>query len=483
MAKLLELENSLLHERIESLAKENAQLKGNEEAAQLTLEIQSLQEQLDAANRRLYGVSSEKRSEKADSAEKKPQMGHGPTPQPDLPMREVHHKLTDEERSCRSCGGHMDEIRGMTDDSLCVSLVRRQFFIQKTMRAKYRCTCGGDMKTAGAGELMIPGGRYTVDVAAHVAEQKYLDHVPLDRQRRSMNRQGLNVSTSALWDQIDALATELEPVYDLLKQYILCADIIGMDETNWYLLDQKPRKTWWAWTLTCPGAVCYEIAPSRSAKTAHALIGDFEGIIVCDGYRAYETLRKLAGEDSLTLALCMAHARRKFVEAEPNYPQCKEAIKLIGQLFAIDRDTDNPALLSGDEKKAAMDARLKERQKRGPPILDALREWAFEQRGLPKSALRKAIDYLLGHWKSLTVFLEEPMVPLDNNASERALRGLVVGRNNHYGSRSERGTRVAAILYSIMETAKQNRIDPHQWVVNAVAMMRAETGVIPLPLA
>ena len=233
--------------------------------------------------------------------------------------------------------------------------------------------------------------------------------------------------------------------------------------------------------MCCPNAVFYGIGPSRSAKAAHNFIGDFDGTIVCDGYKAYETLTKKNSD--LQLALCWAHVRRKFVEAEKNYPVCAEAIELIGQLFAIDRDTDNPALLCGDDKLAAIEARQSARAARAPPILEALKEWALTQRGLPKSGLRKAIDYMLGHWKPLQTFVAAPFVPLDNNATERALRGIVIGRKNHYGSRSERGTKVAAIMYTIMETAKLNGLDPFQWVVDAVYRRKDDPSVTPLPLA
>ena len=121
---------------------------------------------------------------------------------------------------------------------------------------------------------------------------------------------------------------------------------------------------------------------------------------------------------------------------EKNYPQCSVAIDLIGELYEIDRNTKDAALLGGDEKITAMDERLMARKTFAPPILEKLKNWAFSQRGLPKSSLRKAIDYLLRHWKGLTVFWEDPLIPLDNNRTVRALRLVVLGRKNHYGSRS-----------------------------------------------
>ena len=140
---------------------------------------------------------------------------------------------------------------------------------------------------------------------------------------------------------------------------------------------------------------------------------------------------------------------------------------MIGQLFAIDRDTDDPTLLEGDAKLAAIDARHTARSERAPPILDKLRRWSFEQRGLPKSGLRKAIDYTLGHWQGLTTFLEDPFIPLHNNDTERAMRSVVLGRKNHLGSKSQRGTEVAAVLYTLCETAYLNGLAPYKYLVEA----------------
>jgi transposase len=132
--------------------------------------------------------------------------------------------------------------------------------------------------------------------------------------------------------------------------------------------------------------------------------------------------------------------------------------------------------LAGDAKLAACAARMQARQERAPRILAELRGWAKKQRGLPKSSLRIAIDYMLNRWDSLGVFLEDPFVPLDNNATERALRSVALGRKNHYGSRSQRGTEVAALFYSILETAVLNGLDPSQYMVEGT---RALLGGAP----
>lgn len=467
---LMELENRRLHERLAQLVKEIASLTGRADSAQLALELHRLQEQLGRLQGQMFGHSSEKRPAPAasddDQAEKPARRGHGPTPQQELPVARVEVELADDERGCAFCGGELQPIDGMTEDSERITVVRRQFVVEKIQRRKYRCQCGVGLVTAPAPVSHLPGGRYSLEFAAHVAEEKYALHLPLDRQRRAMERLGVQITTQTLWDQLDALAGHLEANYLALREFILGADVVGVDETWWRMMARRAGKRWWVWALTTPNAVWYGVAPSRSAATARSMLEGFEGTLVCDGYRAYQLLAQ--HDPSLDLAMCWAHARRKFIEAEPNYPQCAEALDLIGALFQLDRDTDDPALLVGDAKQAAAEDRLRVRGERAPVILQSLRDWALDQRGLPRSSLRTAIDYMLGHWQPLTTFVTDPFVPLDNNQSERALRGVVLGRNNHLGSRSPRGAHVTAMMYSLLGTALLNGIDPHRYLVNAV---------------
>jgi transposase len=466
MNRLLELENQALHKRLAALAEEVAKLKGAKPPEQLALELQALQEQLGRQQRKLFGDSSEKRPQPKPPKETSRRRGHGPTPQNQLPQIETLVELADDDRTCASCSGELTAIEGATEDAELIDVIERQFIVRTIKRQKYRCRCNGPIQVAPPPVKHIARGRYSLDFGGHVLARKYGWHDPLDRQRRAMKEHGLEVTTQTLWDQVNAIAGKLEPVYEALRKHILGADVIGVDETWWRLMDRKAAKRWWVWAMQSQDAVYYRTAPSRSAETAGALVGDFDGVILCDAYKAYETLAKR--RHGLKLALCWAHVRRKFVEAEPDHSVCSRAIELIGELYAIDRDSDDPTLLEGDAKVEAARMRLALRAERGPPILEALREWALHQRGLPKSSLRKAIEYMLGHWEGLRVFLEDPYVPLDNNATERALRGVVVGRKNHYGSRSVRGTEVAAISYSLVESAKLNGLDPQAYIVSAV---------------
>ena len=478
VVQLLTAENEHLHTRIAALSAEIDGLKEKPSPEQLALELATMQEQMGRLQRSLFSESSEKRPRDVVRPKPaKPQTGHGPTEQPDLPLVEATIELDEDDRACDACGGQLEEMGDQSEDAELIDVIERKFVVRKVKRKKYRCHCGGAIKTAPAPLKPREGGRYSLDFAADVVTSKYADHLPLDRQRKIMERAGLVVTTATLWDQVHAIATWLEPVYDVLREYILSADVIGADETHWRLLDAKRGggKKWWVWTITSRDAVWYGINPSRSAKVAAEYLQGFEGVAVCDAYKVYQTVQgiaKQAGLD-LVLALCWSHARRHFIEAQPNYPQCERAIDLIGKLFAIDRETTDPTLLHGDRKLKEAEKRLELRQSLAPPILDELRAWALEQRGRPKSALRRAIDYLLANWKGLTVFVNDPYVPMHNNDSEHALRGPVVGRKNHYGSKSERGTRAAAICYSIVETARRNGLNPHAYIVEAIHALDA----------
>jgi len=466
-ARLLEIENQLLHDKLSELTAEIAALKGERDPEQLTLALTQLQEKLDWHQRKMFGDSSERRPKPPKESSKRVQRGHGPTPQPNLPHVETTVELAEDDRTCPACSGTLEPVEGMTEDAEMIDVIERRFIVRTVKRQKYRCRCNGALVVAPPPVKHIARGRYSLDFGAHALTRKYGWHEPLDRQRRAMAIDGLEVTTQTLWDQIDAIAAALEPVYDALRDHIIAADVVGVDETSWRLMNNKLARKWWVWAIQAGDAVYYRTAPSRSAKTAAAVLDGFAGTVICDGYKAYQTL---AGQRSdLELAMCWAHVRRKFVDAEPNYPQCADAVALLGELFDIDRKTRDPTLLSGDDKAAAAAERHAVRAERAPPILERLRSWALAQRGLPKSGLRKAIDYMLGHWRHLGVFLDDPFVPLDNNATERALRGIVIGRKNHYGSRSVRGTEVAAICYSLVETAKLNGLDPQAYITAAVS--------------
>lgn len=483
-ALLLEAENSRLHGRLMELTRQLAAANGAS-ATQLQLELQLLQEQLAARNRKLFGQSSERRGGCEDEDEqasepKKPRHGHGPREQLALPVVEQLHELDEPDLTCPKCGGDLEPWQGQCEEAEEIDVVERSFRLVRHRRQKYRCGCGSCVETALGPAKLIAGGRYSVGFAVEVAIAKYADHLPLARQVRQMARASLAVDSQTLWDQLWALRGHLLPSYRALHDYVLGAAVVGADETTWRLMGKHGSTKWWVWAVSRPDAVFYRLDPSRSAKAAAAALGDYAGVVVADGYSAYGAL--LAERDPakppFTLAACWAHARRKLIEAEPAYPQVREVIELIRDLYAVEAR----AMEIGDrtERLAALGLW---RARESEPLTREIQKWLLAEQPcvLPRSGLGRAIGYALELWPGLTRFLTNAMIPLDNNHTERALRGVAVGRKNHYGSRSERGTEVAALFYSLIESAKLSGLEPATYLREATRRAIAHPGKVTLP--
>ena len=478
VAVLLDRQVRTLSAHVRDLAEENARLKG-QDATAVQREIEALKELLAQRERVIFAEKTEQRprTETAPS-EPAPRRGHGPRVQPSLPILDIFHELDEADLVCPKCGGHLVEMAGQTEDSEEISVVERRFVILKHQRKKYRCACNGCVDTAPGPVKLQPGSRYSTAFAVEVAVNKYLDHLPLERQARIMRREGLTVDSQTLWDQLDVLATVLQPTYAALGRHVLDAEVVGADETWWRLMDTKGSKRWWVWSVTRDDAVIYKTLPSRSQEAARQVLDGYRGIVLADGYSAYDALSR-AGP-SFALAHCWAHVRRKFIEAEPHFPDpCRQVLDFIGQLYAVEGEVPSPS--DPADRAAALALRHGLRQERSRPLVREIRDWALAQRPLPESGLGKAVSYMLGLWKGLTLFLDDPRIPLDNNATERGLRGVVLGRKNHYGSRSERGTEVAALFYSLLESAKLAGVEPKLYLLTATRAALANRQSVTLP--
>ena len=474
---------------IAELRSEIARLKGLDVDPQMELAL--LKEQLAAMQQAVFGRSSERRPSghgEEEAKAKKPQRGHGPRPQPNLPIEVVTHTLPEEEQVCTFCGGQLDEWSEQAEESEEITVVGVRYKILKHRRQKYRCECNTQVVTAPGPVKLIPGGRYSIDFAAHVAEAKYLDHMPLERQVRAMGRAGLDTDSQTLWDQIEALAGRLEPTYDALCAKVMASEVVFADESRWQLMNRQGSARWWTWCVASDEIATYRITSSRSAKIAREIFAGFQGVAMVDGYGVYQSLKKAtrAGPRApIIWAHCWAHVRRKLLEAEDMYPELSNtAVALINELYKIEREA--PRIEPGmpaDECEQRLELRHRLRQEKSRPIITKLRDWALEQRGLvlPRSKMGKAIEYMLNLWEGLTVFLDDPRVPLDNNAAERALRGVVLGRKNHSGSRSKRGAEVAAIFYTLLETAKLSNVDPRAYLRQAAIRAINTPGTVTLP--
>lgn len=479
VATLALAENERLYARLETLTKQVAALEGKKTPEQLELELLRVREQMMALQRRMFAASSEKRTRESDAAPAKPEPPRGPRDQRKLRLEEHVHKLAADERACATCGREMVEWSGQHEEVEEVDVVRREFVLKKHRRIKYRCRCGSSPKIA-PGLLRLPGGgRYSLDFAIEVAVSKHLDHTPLERQVRIMRREGLDIDSSTLWEQCERLARVLGPTAEAIRAYVVQAAVVHADETPWYML-KKGRQKQWMWSLSCHDAAFYRIDPSRGHQVIVELLDGFEGLLVVDGYQAYGTAARALG-GRIRLALCWAHARRTLVEAEQSYPEASEALDVIGEMFLIERDLPDWRCITDDALRArALEQIRKTRLARTRPLVEALAAWARAQRTLPRSKLGEAITYLHNQWDGLCVFLDDPRVPLSNNAAERAVRGPVVGRKNFAGCKSVRGTEVAAVLYTLLESAKLSRVEPRAYLrAAAEAALRRREPLLP----
>ncbi len=429
----------------------------------------------------------------------KPKKGHGPRPQPSLPIREVEHRLDDADRMCPTCGGKLLTMKGQEEVSEQIDVLSMRFEIVLHKLEKCRCGRCGHIETALPPEKLIPGGRYSIGVAAEVATGKYGDHLPLERQADQMERQGLVVTSQTLWDQLKALYKVLLPSYLALQARILAEKLIHVDETTWRLMLKGGTQKWWVWCLVVPDAAFVQILPSRGNSAARSILDGYSGIVVADGYSVYGSLERersrLGGEQvplvtppgappvkplprpDYELAVCWSHARRPLVKGEKNYPDAKRALDLIAALYAVEAEAERLAT----DRSSLLEHRGRLRKERSAGLIRDLRVWMDAQQTIPGSQLDRGVQYLREYWVGLTVFLRNPIVPLDNNLAERVLRGPVLGRVNHQGSRSEAGTRVSALFYSLVITCKLINLDPGLYLREAARRALRDPNAITLP--
>ena len=481
VALLLERENDRLVERVETLTEELVRLKGGSAEA-VQMELENLRQLLELGNQALFGHSCEKAPKRSDgvSRAKEPHKGHGPTEQLSLPVKDVVLSLDEPDMSCPKCGLCLCEIAGQFETSEEVTVVERRFVIHRILRKKYRCRCNGHIETAPAPLKLKPGARYSVDFALAVAIDKFVDHIPLERQVRIMLRQGLKVTSQTLWDQIEQLARLARPTYEVIHRQILRAEVIGADETRWPVMGKgnEGRDGWYAWCIRGPAGVAFRILDSRSKQAGRTVLQGYRGVVVADGYGAYSALAEDRAAP-FTLANCWAHVRRKFWEIRENYPaSCQEILDLIAERYTVERLI--PKELS-EQEQLALRAELRQRLSR--PLVARIEQWGKDLalKTLGQSGLGRAIAYMQGLWAGLVRFLENPRIPLENNGTERAIRGPVVGRKNFYGSRSRRGTEVAATFYTIFETAKALNLDPAEYLRAVVLKALTSPGSLTLP--
>ena len=369
-----------------------------------------------------------------------------------LPRIDRHHEI--EQTHC-ACGQAFKRIGEEVSEQL--DCVPAQFFVLRHIRGKYACVCCETIQAAPMPAQMIDKGIPAAGLLAQVAIAKVDDHLPLYRQTEIYARSGVHIPRSSMAQWLGICGVRLAPLAALLKDYILGHDVLHVDETPVALLAPgrgKTKKAFvWVYRTTnfvTQRAVLYDFTLSRSGEHPRRMLGAFSGTLVTDDFSGYHALHR----QGIKAAFCMAHARRKLFEVfELNGSQIAgQAVALIAKLYEIEREV----------KELGNEDRLLARQHRSKPVADTLHAWLTTQRQrlVKADATARAIDYSLSNWPALTTFLGDGAVPIDNNAAENAIRPLAVGRKNWLFVGSQLAGERAAVLMSLIESAKLNGHDP-----------------------
>ncbi|KAB7619397.1 IS66 family transposase, partial [Alkalilimnicola sp. S0819] len=311
---------------------------------------------------------------------------------------------------------------------------------------------------------------------ATIATAKYADGLPLYRQEKTFGRMGVELSRNTLARWMLGAGALITPLIEQLRAQLRNAPLIHMDETTVQVNTEPGRRAsspsyMWVSRGGPPKqqVVLFDYDPSRAGAVPRRLLEGFGGVLLTDGYEGYaQPVREYA----LNHAGCWAHARRKFVEAQKLQPKGKsgradKALTLIARLYRIER-----------EGRALTDEqRLARRQEYSRPVVDKLHAWLEKSRGQvpPKGAIGRALHYLHGQWPKLVRFLEDGRIPLDNNPAENAIRPFVIGRKNWLFSHSPQGAGASAALYSLIETAKANGLEPYDYLLTVFTRLPAAT--------
>jgi transposase len=454
------------------------------DADQLALALEDLEQQLgEAEAAQDAAASGETASSQAGPRRRARQpraINRGALPA-HLPREEVRIDVAD--KSCPCCGGALHCIGEERGERLDVVPARLRVLV--TVRPKYACrACEESIVQAPAPARLIPGGLPTDALVARVAVAKYADHLPLYRQAQIFGRQDIALDRSTLADWMGIAAFALRPVQERMLALLKGSARIFADETTAPVLDPGRGRTktgkFWAyarddrpWAGGDPPGVVYVYAPDRKAIRPAAHLAGFAGILQVDGYAAYQAA--LAG--TVTFALCWAHVRRNFYElhdpkAGTSSPIAGAALRRIAELYLVEREIGG---LPAAQRQAI-------RQQRSRPIVAALKPWLADNlaRVSAGSPLAKALRYALKRWDGLVAFLDDGRIELDNNAVERAMRPIALGRKNHLFAGSDGGAEHWAILVSLIETCKLNAIDPEaylNWVFGKLAVKRRMADV------
>src|SRR5512138_1471941 len=331
---------------------------------------------------------------------------------------------------------------------------------------KCRCRCGEAIITAEGPAKVFDKTRFGPTFMAQVAVSKCADSLPLYRQAKAYRRSGVEVNDSTLGDLFHRTAALVEPLYDRLLKLIAGKEIVLADETTQRVLAKGKTRTAWLWSFIARDEVereliAYVFSRSRSGDTPVEVLGETKGKLVADAYSGYNKVTTPGGRQR---AGCLAHLRRRFFDAQSAAPDAaKRAMDFILDVYRIERAALDADLLGTPEH-------LEMRQTQTAAVMDEFKVWLLAEQGRhpPRGPLGEAITYAVGNWDALTLFLTDPRLPIDNNASERALRVAALGRKNFlFVGTDEAGENLAG-LYSLIATCEVNGVNPVAYLADVL---------------
>ncbi len=397
--------------------------------------------------------------------------GYGRKIRDSLPVEVVVHEPS-QPTACSKCKAPYASIgEGETSEEISWEwhLVRKQHRRPRYVRT---CSCHGTPKfvLAEPPRKLIPKGLFDVSFWENVLIEKFLLQRPMNKVREQLDSLGLSVSLGTLTQGLRRLSPLFAPLYEEILDHWKSASQWQMDETHWKVFEdvqEKQNHTWWMWVAVSKDTCAFVLDPTRSAQVPKKLLDGVEyGFLTTDRYSAYQSLPK-----SICNTYCWSHLRRDFINLRDGYPDlapiAQTWIEKISDIFQ-----DNELRLK--EGDIAADARLRE----NIAWMQAQRDWLLKSRKT-HLALKKVLKSLSRFWDGLIVFVDCPMIPMDNNECERRLRDLVVGRKNYYGSGSIWSGELAVMLFSLFQTLDKNGVEPRAFLRHYLELCRANGGKPP----
>jgi transposase len=340
-----------------------------------------------------------------------------------------------------------------------------RFFIRRYVRYKYTTKDGDGVQIAPLPERVIDKGIPGAGLLASILVDKYMDHLPLYRQKQRFARADIPIASTTIEGWTRQALERLEPLYHQLEKDIKARGYLQVDESPIKVLDSDKKGAahqGWYWVCHDPleKTVLFTYDPSRSKEAAAAVLKDFKGYLQTDGYASY---KQTIARREVTHLACWAHARRYFEQAlTSDKVRATHALNLIGQLYAIERKAKEDEL-SPDGTKAL-------RLEKSLPLINELGKWIFAEikQVLPKSPIGEAMNYAQNLWDSLSAYLSDGNLRIDNNGVENAIRPLALGRKNYLFAGSHDAARRAGMIYSFFANCKKHEVNPYEWLKHAL---------------